>query len=88
MVHDVAKAKDKRWLISWKLIQPQMTVLCSNQLIYLMKKFYMLKFCSHGRYTSMVHPGAGAGILFMTPERSMIPYSFILTSAASNKAPE
>lgn len=37
---------------------------------------------------SMVHPGAGAGIVFMTPERSMIPYSFTLTSAASNKAAE
>lgn len=37
---------------------------------------------------SMVHPGAGAGIVFMTPEGSMIPYSFTLTSAASNKAAE
>lgn len=25
---------------------------------------------------------SGAGIVFMTPERSMIPYSFTLTSAA------
>jgi hypothetical protein len=30
-------------------------------MIYLMKKFYMLKFSSPGRCTSMVHPGAGAG---------------------------